>query len=255
MSRPHIPDGADEFRAAHELRAEDDGNRLVGYAAVFNQDTVINSWEGHFVERIAPGAFKKTLKERGDKIKVLFNHGQGPLGDMPLGKPDVMREDTHGLYVEVPLSDTKYNKDIRALLKDRALDGMSFRFTVPQGGDEWDEKGELPVRTIRALRMYEFGPVVFPAYEGSTAGLRADPRMMALREQLTAEDLTDKISPTPEVLVVESDAATGTSPDAPLLEHAPRNEDLERATHMRSRMDAIVNRARFLPETRRSQRG
>ena len=74
-----------------ELRAEEESTdglgTLHGYAAVFNEDTVIDSWEGQFVERIAPGAFTKTLEERGDRVKVLFNHGFDPsIGDKPLGK-------------------------------------------------------------------------------------------------------------------------------------------------------------------------
>lgn len=249
MSKPHIPDGADEFRAAHELRSADDGNRLVGYAAVFNQDTTINSWEGHFVERFAPGAFARTLKNRGDKIKVLFNHGQGPFGDMPLGKPDIMREDRHGLYVEVPLSDTKYNADIKALLRDGALDGMSFRFAVPQDGDEWDETtGDLPVRTVLEAKLYEFGPVTFPAYDGATAGLRMDPRMEALRTQLRPEDSppTDPVSV--QVVDIESDPAAGTSPTDPV---SVPTEAGALAAYWNERSALIVNRARHLPNTRK----
>ena len=98
-----------------QLRMSDDGTTLTGYAALFDTPTVINSWEGHFEERIMPGAFTKTLAERGDKIKVLFNHGFDPtIGDKPLGKPSVMREDSKGLYVEVPLDDTSYNRDLIA---------------------------------------------------------------------------------------------------------------------------------------------
>lgn len=157
------------------LRQEGDGTTLVGYAAVFNEDTVIDSWEGHFVERIAPGAFRKTLRERRDQIKVLFNHGMDPqIGDKPLGKPTVMKEDERGLYVEVPLDPTSYNRDIIASLASGALDGMSFRMTVV--AERWEDPSEeraLPVRTIREVKLYEFGPVTFPAYEATMAGVRA----------------------------------------------------------------------------------
>lgn len=152
-----------------------DGNTLVGFAAPFGSDTVINSWEGHFVERIAQGAFTKTLAERADKVKVLFNHGMDPsIGDKPLGKPKVMQERDGGLWTETPLSDTSYNQDIRALLNDGAIDGMSFRFSVVQ--DEWTKptrKGDLPVRTLKEVRLHEFGPVTFPAYAAATAGIRS----------------------------------------------------------------------------------
>ena len=160
-----------------ELRAEPDGDgrTLHGYAAVFNEDTVINSWEGQFVERLAPGAFAKTLKERGDQVKVMFDHGYDPqIGDKPLGKASVMKEDKKGLYVEVPLSRTSYNEDLIALLEDGAIDGMSFRFSVQK--ETWEEPkkaGELPIRTIQEVKLFEFGPVTFPAYEATTAGVRS----------------------------------------------------------------------------------
>lgn len=166
----------DLIRMTETVRAEDDGGTLVGYAAVFNRWTEIDSWEGRFKERIAPGAFRKTLSERADKVKVLFNHGMDPsIGDKPLGKPSVMEEDGRGLKVEVPLDDTSYNADIKALLRSGALDGMSFRMTVVQ--DEWDKmdakNGALPERTIKEIRLYEFGPVTFPAYSATKAGVRA----------------------------------------------------------------------------------
>lgn len=152
----------------------DDGRigTLVGYAAVFNADTVIDSWEGRFTERIAPGAFSRTLARQGDKVKVLFNHGFDPsIGDKPLGKPEVMREDKRGLWVEVPLDDTSYNRDLVASLRSGALDGMSFRFSVK------DEDPAKPsnnnVRTLREVELFELGPVTWPAYSATTAGVRS----------------------------------------------------------------------------------
>lgn len=161
-----------------ELRADlGEGRTLTGYAAVFNSDTVINSWEGQFIERIAPGAFKRTLKNNGDRVKVLFNHGMDPsIGDKPLGRATVLKEDERGLYVEVPLDDTSYNQDLIASLRSGAIDGMSFRFSVPEGGDTWDapkRKGALPTRTINEIKLAEFGPVTFPAYTATEAGIRS----------------------------------------------------------------------------------
>ena len=163
--------GSLEMRAAED----GDGRTLVGYAARFNEDTTINSWEGEFVERIAPGAFKRSLKNNGDQVKILFNHGMDPqIGDKPLGRAKVMKEDREGLYVEVPLSRTSYNEDLIELLSDGALDGMSFRFSVIK--DTWDEptrKGGLPIRTLNEVRLMELGPVTFPAYQATTAGVRS----------------------------------------------------------------------------------
>ena len=166
-------------QAQVEFRDDTDGRLMVGMPIVFNTWTEVDSWEGHFLERMAPGSVTKTLKERGDKVKVLFNHGFDPqIGDKPLGKPRLMEPRANGLYTETPLSKTSYNADLIELLGDGALDGMSFRFSVTR--ETWDENGKvnkanpkgLPMRTIEEIRLYEYGPVTFPAYEATTVGVR-----------------------------------------------------------------------------------
>jgi uncharacterized protein len=157
-----------------ELRFDKERRTLTGYPIVFNKPTMIDSWEGHFREIIAPGAATRTLKNNLRQIKVLFNHGMDPsIGDKPLGKPSVLRQDDKGVYAEVPLSRTSYNDDIIELLNDGALDGQSFRFSVPTGGDTWDYGEKIPTRTITEFKLVEFGPVTFPAYSATTAGVRS----------------------------------------------------------------------------------
>lgn len=151
---------------------------LYGYFTRFNEWTEIDSWwEGNFLERIAPGSFKKTFREQTQK--VLFQHGSDPqVGDKVLGPPDVLREESEGPYYEVPLLDTTYNRDLVPGL-EADLYGASFRFTVMR--EEWvEEPGVsdhnptgMPERTIKEVRCSEFGPVSFPAYAGATAGVRS----------------------------------------------------------------------------------
>jgi hypothetical protein len=201
--------GADQWPSEMGFRAASDGDNglgmLYGYAAVFDTDTEINSWEGKFIERLAPGAFAKTLKDRAGKIKVLFNHGFDPsVGDKPLGKPRMMEEREHGLWVEVPLDDTSYNRDLVASLRSGSLDGMSFRFSVVR--EEWDESGDIPLRTLREVKLYEFGPVTFPAYEATTAGVRARDAYQAWR--------TVHTTPSPQGDDTEDAAPQGTSEES-----------------------------------------
>lgn len=189
----NLPTAEVEFRSD-----TDDGSLglLTGYAAVFNKDTTIDSWEGRFTERVAPGAFSKTLRDRGDQVKVLFNHGFDPsIGDKPLGKPSKMEENSRGLWVEVPLDDTSYNRDLVASLRSGALDGMSFRFSVVR--EDIDDSADMPVRTLRELKLYEFGPVTFPAYEATTAGVRARDAYQAWRSvQISStEEPSDEADP------------------------------------------------------------
>jgi HK97 family phage prohead protease len=172
-------------RAAHsglELRAVDDGGMptLFGHFAIFNRWTEIDSWfEGNFLERIAPGAFKKTMRENREQIKVLFQHGRDPqIGSKPLGPIEELREDETGAYYEAPLLDTDYNRELLPALEEE-LYGASFRFEIMR--EERNEKPKpskenpqgLPERTIKELRLFEFGPVTFPAYAEATAGVRS----------------------------------------------------------------------------------
>lgn len=152
-----------------ECRASSDGLTLVGYAAVFGSRTLIDSWEGRFYEEIRRGAFAKTIRETTPVLQ--FDHGGHPLiGSIPLGAIRKLSEDAHGLHVEARLSDNWLMEPIRDAIRDGAVNGMSFRFRPIK--DEWDESGDIPVRTLIEVAMPELGPVVFPAYDATEVGVR-----------------------------------------------------------------------------------
>jgi len=192
---------------ALELRDDDQGApRLVGHFARFNEWAEIDSvFEGHFLERVAPGAFKKSIAENRDAIKVLFQHGQDPqIGDKPLGRADVLREDDVGPYYEVPMLDVGYVRELLPGLR-AGLYGASFRFSVQRETfDRNVEKSEhnpegLPERTLKEVALREFGPVTFPAYAGATAGVRSMTddfmlaryrRALATEQRMDVEDLS-----------------------------------------------------------------
>lgn len=179
-----------EARADDDETLDGDSSLMRGHFAVFDVWTEIHSWfEGDFLERLSPGAFAKTIKESRSDIKVQYDHGYDMnVGDSLLGPIDVLREDDEGVYYEVPLLDTDYNRDrVLPMLQGRLMSGeqrgsllgASFRFRVIR--DEWNEEpgksdhnpDGLPERTIREVRLFEFGPVVFPAYPEATAGVRS----------------------------------------------------------------------------------
>lgn len=145
-----------------EIRQDGDGMTFEGYAAVFNSD----SEPLPFTERVAPGAFRRTLRERSD-IKLLWNHDVGEiLGSTRSGSLKLW-EDGKGLRVQAQLPDTQRGRDTAELLRSGMVDSMSFGFTVPEGGAEWSEDGR--VRTLKSVRLFEVSIVAFPAYS-ATAG-------------------------------------------------------------------------------------
>jgi len=217
---------ADLIRAqVREAPALGDGNTLFGYVAVFDEWTEINSWEGRFLERIVPGAFKRSLDHRGAP-KVLFNHGMDPaIGDKPLGRGE-FHEDAHGLHMTVPLSDTSYNRDLRALLADGAIDGASFRFSVPKDGDRWDDhppRSEhnpdgLPERSLHEVAVPEAGPVTFPAYQATAVGIRSAPgfqMFLATPPAFRAALLDPEGNPISASPAPEGTQAASSTPDSP----------------------------------------
>ncbi len=168
--------------AGFELRDGEDGGMptLVGNLAVFNEWTEIRSArEGHFMERMAPSAFTKTVAESSDRMRVLFQHGRDPsVGEKPLGPIRDLQIDDQGVHYEVDLLDTGYNRDLIPGL-EAGLYGSSFRFEVMREDvnqkakrSDHNPKG-LPERTVTELRMSEFGPVTFPAYAGAKSGIRS----------------------------------------------------------------------------------
>jgi HK97 family phage prohead protease len=154
-----------------DASTDTDGHTLEGYAAVFDSPTVINSWEGHFVEVIERGAFARTI--RGRPV-LQFDHGSHPLfGSMPVGVIEELREDDKGLYVRAALHSGAFFEPLREAIASGSIDGMSFRFTIPEDGQTVDTSGELPVHTLTDLDVQELGPVVWPAYKETTVGVRA----------------------------------------------------------------------------------
>ncbi len=142
-----------------EIRDETDGMTISGYAAVFNSD----SEPLPFIERIAPGAFQRSLKSRNE-IKLLWNHDASePMASMRGGSLRLW-EDARGLAYEAKLVNTTRGRDVAELIRSKVVDAMSFGFSVIK--DTWDERG---VRTLESVRLSEISVVSFPAYS-ATAG-------------------------------------------------------------------------------------
>lgn len=149
-----------------EIRADDDGIRVSGYAAVFNQETVIG---GAFREVIAPGAFKDAIGR--DDVVFLINHEGLPLARTRSGTLR-LEEDEHGLRMETVLDpDDPDVKSVVSKMKRGDLDKMSFAFwpTV----QEWDDSGDIPLRIIREVVLYDVSIVTTPAYDGTEIALRS----------------------------------------------------------------------------------
>lgn len=157
-----------EIRAGSpaEVRAEGETIKVSGYAAVFNEEADI---AGMFRERIAPGAFKDAIGR--DDVVFLVNHDGLPMARTRSGTL-TLKEDERGLYIESELDPE--DPDVRSIvpkMKRGDLDKMSFAFMPTK--QEWDDSGEIPLRTITEAQLFDVSIVTNPAYEGTDIGLRS----------------------------------------------------------------------------------
>lgn len=171
-----------------EIRADGDKLTFSGYAAVFNSD----SEPLPFTERIAPGAFKRTLQARND-VKLLWNHDSGEV--LASTRSGTMRlfEDAKGLRVEADLAPTTRGKDLSILMQRGDVNKMSFGFNVQS--DSWSPDGNT--RTLESVRLIEVSVVTFPAYTSSVAQVRSigDVEVDKLSDALLALETEETLTP------------------------------------------------------------
>lgn len=201
-----------------------DGLTLDGYGAVFNQWTDIEDMFGTYRERIAPGAFRRTL---GIRMPVLqFDHGTHPLiGSIPLGRITSLTEDDHGLRVKARLSDNWLVQPVRDAIRDGGITGMSFRFRIVN--ETWGRGNDgMEERTISEVELFEVGPVVFPAYEQTSVGVRSRAALCALQDAEVRTEIarilaagTDVESLTETELLSDPDPIHSESDDSPAACH------------------------------------
>ena len=153
-----------------EIRAKDE-ERIVGYAAVYYDGTSATEYDRGwgFRERIMPGAFDETL-EKGDDVRGLFNHDPNMLLGRTSSETLRIWSDSHGLAYEITAGDTNVARDVVSHLKRGDLSGSSFAFDILDD-DMHHEDGDDIYELIK-VRLYDVGPVTFPAYESTEAGVR-----------------------------------------------------------------------------------
>lgn len=137
-----------------ELKANMPSREVEGYASTWDLDDV--------GDQILKGAFEETLRDRHEMplrekgrsdIRVLWQHEE------PIGVLLEAREDDHGLWIKVKISNTSLGNDVLQLLADGAVDRMSIGYMVPPGAAQMVGG----VRVIRKVSLWEVSFVTFPA--------------------------------------------------------------------------------------------
>jgi len=137
---------------ALQIRATGDDGAIEGYGSVYGvRDT--------YDDVIAKGAFDASLKAHkasGTMPAMLWQHDPA----QPIGVWTDMSEDEHGLKVVGQIvMETVRGREAHALLKQRALNGLSIGFMSKQ----WKYDTEQDIRTLTEIDLWELSLVTFPA--------------------------------------------------------------------------------------------
>lgn len=172
-----------EFRAA-----EPDTGKVgtfSGYAARYDSPSLPLP----FTERIAPGAFTRTLKSRND-VRMYVNHDDRMVLASTRSKTLRIDDRADGLWVEADLPNVSYANDLRQLIEDKVVSTMSFGFSTVK--DAWSADGQE--RTLQEVRLHEVSVVTgVAAYPATSASVR-NLRLLAKRTNTDADALADAIS-------------------------------------------------------------
>jgi len=231
-----------------EYRAVSDSSAAAGFDGYASTAWNVDSYGTAF----APGAWSKTIGERGGKVLVLWQHDPY----QPIGKPTALAEDGTGLAVRAAISDgTAYGRDALALLRDGVPLGLSVGFRtlrerpateadplIFDGAPESIRGDHSQVSVIEEAKLYEFSLVSFPANDAAmVAAVRGDAQADALAA-LLADLRAGRVAPRcrgllEDLVAAWTDAPDGMSPE-PRADKAPRRIDamlaLARYGHMQT---------------------
>jgi HK97 family phage prohead protease len=188
------------FVKGAEVRAKKKGEgdkatpALEGYAAVFSEDYVLyESKTFRAIERVKQGAFTRALEEKQD-VRCCFNHNPDNVLGRTTNKTLALAQDNKGLSFDTDLdARTHIAQDVLCFVDRGDVTGCSFAFVVrKQNWTETEDDGFVTyVREIEDVDLFELGPVLFPAYEGTSVGARSTPALLTaeLRSAAWAEGL------------------------------------------------------------------
>jgi HK97 family phage prohead protease len=142
------------------------GRTVFGLVVPYNQTADVRDGFSRYRERFAAGSFRRSIAERGNKIRLFVGHDTKKLA---IGKPVELFEQADGVHAAFEISDTVAGNDALESVRNGFADSFSIGFRPLRHRMD----GDVLVRTECAIR--EVSLVGLPNYEGATiAGVRSE---------------------------------------------------------------------------------
>lgn len=163
-------------------KVEGEPTKIIGYAVRWDQLSL--PIFGMFQEQFKRGAFTDSLKN--PDVYASWQHDEREI----LGRtPNTLSllEDDIGLRYEItpPSWADKYIETIER----GDVRGSSFIFRAQV--EEWDETGDMPIRSVTKAELFEVSPVTTPAYPQSSVGIRSAEEVFQARPKQPGNDVEE----------------------------------------------------------------
>lgn len=155
-----------------DLSIRSDGRTVYGIVMPYNVEIRVNDGFGPYTEVVRHGAFAKTIRERGERIKLNVNHDK--YNNLPIGRALGFKEDARGLHGEFRVSSTDAGDQVLTLIRDGVADSFSAGMipVIPGPHDPIPHSGIVERVEVK---LDHVAVVAFPAYEDARiAGVRFD---------------------------------------------------------------------------------
>lgn len=159
------------------LKRENGSPMIAGYGAVFYvEDDAGTEYQlfPELKERIMPRAFNRALQDKHNAA-ALFNHDPNlVLGRVASGTLK-LKKDMRGLRYEIDPPASR--QDVVESIRRGDVTGSSFGFRVLEQKFRTEKNAEgqpIDVREIHSVELLDVSPVVFPAYTGTSTGIRSE---------------------------------------------------------------------------------
>lgn len=157
------------------------GRTICGYFASFNT----KDSDG---DMFAPGCFAKSLNENKARIMHLLQHNTL----QPIGRPNVLKEDDHGLYFETPVANTTLGNDVLQLYMDGVYKEHSVGFEMINA-TSGNHSDDTPVNIIKEAKLWEGSTVTWGANQNTPfTGLKSESPFSGLGQGLLAQNILDE---------------------------------------------------------------